>query len=214
MKVYFISGLAADCRVFKHIRLPAHCEAVFIEWIAPEKNESLRAYSLRLANIIDRNEPFAIIGLSMGGMITTEIIKLYRPVATVLISSIPCSSQLPGYFKVAGKLRMYKIVPVSFAKSLSMMKRLFSAESGEDKATLKQIIRDSDPTFIKWAMGAILNWKNDELPESFIHIHGSKDEVLPLRFTNPTHIINNAGHLMVMDRAKEINAILEQVFAT
>jgi pimeloyl-ACP methyl ester carboxylesterase len=211
MKVYFISGLAADSRVFKHIQLPVHCEAVFVDWITPEKNESLRRYSLRLATKINTREPFAIIGLSMGGMITAEIIKLHKPVVAVLISSIPSSKQLPVYFKIAGKLKLYKIVPVSFAKSMSVMKRLFTTETRDDKSTLKQIIRESDPAFIRWAMGAILNWKSETPPETYVHIHGSKDEVLPLRFTNPTHVIQKAGHLMVMNRAKEINAILQEV---
>jgi pimeloyl-ACP methyl ester carboxylesterase len=213
MKVYFISGLAADRRVFKHIRLPAHCEAVFIDWISPERNESLRDYSLRLAKKIDTSAPFAIIGLSMGGMIATEIIKRYKPTVAILISSIPSSKHLPGYFKIAGKLKLYKIIPVSFAKSVAVMKRLFTTETRDDKATLKQIIRESDPAFIRWAMGAILNWKSENVPASYIHIHGSQDELLPLRFTHPTHIIHKAGHLMVMNRAKEINVILEKVLA-
>jgi pimeloyl-ACP methyl ester carboxylesterase len=211
MKVYFISGLAADSRVFRNIQLPVHCEAVFIDWIAPEKNESLQNYSLRLAQKIDTSGPFAIIGLSMGGMITTEIIKLYNPVVAVLISSIPSSKQLPGYFKVAGSLRLHKIVPISLVKSMSVLKRLFTTETPEDKIILRQIVKDSDTNFIRWAMGAILNWNSETLPSSYIHIHGSKDEVLPLRLTKPTHVISKAGHLMVMSRAAEINAILLEV---
>ena len=96
---------------------------------------------------------------------------------------------------------------------MSVMKRLFTTETPDDKITLKQIIRESDSNFIRWAMGAILNWKSDALPESYIHIHGSKDEVLPIRFTKPTHTISKAGHLMVMNRAKEINTILQEVLS-
>src|SRR5450432_3539489 len=102
MKVYFISGLAADSRVFKYIQLPAHCEAVFLEWITPIKNESLQNYSMRLAERIDMNEPFSIIGLSMGGMMASEIACRLSPAATILISSVPSSKHLPFYFKIAG----------------------------------------------------------------------------------------------------------------
>jgi hypothetical protein len=31
-----------------------------------------------------------------------------------------------------------------------------------------------------------------------------------MRFTKPTHIISKAGHLMVMNRAEEINKILNE----
>ncbi|RYD69520.1 MAG: hypothetical protein EOP53_27030, partial [Sphingobacteriales bacterium] len=65
MKVYFISGLAADCRVFKRIQLPAGFESVYLDWIPPLPNESLQSYAMRMAESIDTNEPFALVGLSM-----------------------------------------------------------------------------------------------------------------------------------------------------
>lgn len=210
MKVYFISGLAADSRVFKYIRLPDHCEPVFLEWIAPEKNESLHDYSLRLAEKIDANEPFSIIGLSMGGMMASEIGSSLNPVLTVLISSVPLSTHLPFYFKAAGALKLHKVVPISVVKSASVVKRFFTAETDEDKKMIRQIIKDSDNSFIRWAMDAILKWENESVPSRYIQIHGTKDEVLPIRFTNPTHVISKAGHLMIMTKAKEINKILEK----
>jgi len=208
MKVYFVSGLAADSRVFKNIQLPDHCIPVFLEWIDPQKNESLKNYALRLAEKIDTSEPFAIVGLSMGGMITAEICKKYTPAHTILISSVPSSKQLPFYFKTAGKLRLHKMIPVSLVKSAAILKRFFTTETDEDKAILQSIIKDSDVKFIHWAMDAILKWRSDHPPVSYIHIHGSRDEVLPMRFTSPTHIINKGGHLLVMNRAGELNAIL------
>ena len=211
MKVYFVSGLAADSRVFQHIRLPEHCEAVHLEWIQPLKKESLKNYALRLAEGIDASAPFAIIGLSMGGMITTEIARQYKPAFVILISSIPGSKQLPFYFKAAGLIRLHKMMPVSLVKSAAKFKRVFTSESDDDKIILRNIIEDSDPHFISWAMDAILKWKSEPLQQPYIHIHGTKDEVLPMRFTKPTHIIPKAGHLMVMNRAGEINAILQEV---
>ncbi len=211
MKVYFVSGLAADSRVFKNIKLPLHCEPVFLEWIEPAEKESLQSYALRLAEGIDANEPFAIVGLSMGGMIVTEIARQYKPVKTILISSIPLSNQLPFYFKAAGKLKLHKLVPVSLVKSAARYKRFFTLETLEDKSILRAIIDESDDKFIYWAMDAILQWRNQEPPASYIHIHGTRDEVLPLRFTKPTHIIKKGGHLMVMNKAREVNAILGEV---
>jgi pimeloyl-ACP methyl ester carboxylesterase len=213
MKVYFISGLAADSRVFKYIQLPPNCEAVFLEWITPVKNESLHDYSLRLAEKIDANEPFSVIGLSMGGMMASEIAATLNPVLTVLISSVPSSTHLPFYFKAAGALKLQKVVPISVVKSAAVVKRFFTAETDEDKKMIRQIIKDSDNSFIRWAMDAILNWENETVPLSYIHIHGTRDEVLPVRFTKPTHILSKAGHLMIMTKAKEINKILEEVLS-
>ena len=211
MKVYFISGLAADRRVFKYIEVPLDYEIVHLDWIEPIKNETLSAYSMRLAEKINARESFALVGLSMGGMIAVEISRHLNPAHTILISSVPSSDQLPIYFKWAAKINLHKLVPVSMVKSASIMKRLFTAETPEDKIILKQIIRESDPIFIKWAMGAILKWKRKELPLSYIHIHGTRDELLPMRYTKPTHSINKGGHLMVLNHSGEINRILKEV---
>ena len=209
--MYFVSGLAADSRVFKNIQLPEHCVPVFLEWIDPLTKESLKNYALRMAAGIDTSEPFAVIGLSMGGMIITEIAREYKPAFTILISSVPASAQLPFYFKAAGKLRLHKMVPVSFVKSAAKLKRVFTKESNEDKTILRNIIQDSDNKFIYWAMDAILQWNGGQLASPYTHIHGTSDEVLPMRFTKPTHIIAKGGHLMVMNRAGEINAVLKEI---
>src|SRR5688572_786034 len=155
MKVYFITGMAADKNVFKYIQLPENCEAVYLDWIAPMRNDSLTSYASRLADKIDHTVPFGLIGLSMGGMIAAEIKRLYDNATLVLISSIPSSNHLPGYFTFVSKFRLHKIVPISLLKSASIIKRAFTTESAEDKIYLKETIRQSDPVFIRWAIDAV-----------------------------------------------------------
>lgn len=213
MKVYFISGLAADQSVFRHIRLPEGCEAVHLEWIQPLPGETLAGYALRLAQRIDPSEPFALVGLSMGGMLAVEIAKKHQPLSTILISSIPCMQHLPGYLRLAGVLRLHRIVPIGLIRHLAVLKRLFTTEAPEDKNILRSMIRRSDARFIRWAMHAILTWENREIPGRLVQIHGSRDEILPRRYTRPTHLVAQGGHLMVMSRPAEINRILGEVLS-
>ena len=208
MKVYFISGLAADKRVFRHIQLPEGCEAVYLDWISPEKDESLPSYALRLAASINRKEPFALVGLSFGGMLATEIAKQYKPAVTILISSVPVSTQLPGYFRMAGKMGLHKIVPISLLKTSAATKRFFTRENNEDKKLLWQIINESDTGLIRWSMHAILNWQNETIPHPVWHIHGTRDEILPVRYTHPTHTIPKEGHMLVMTSPNVVNEFL------
>lgn len=208
MKVYFIAGLGADGRVFHHIQLPQGFEPVYVDWIKPMENESLHDYSLRLAEKIDTSEKFALVGLSMGGMMAIEIAMRYQPVVTVLLSSVSCSAHLPFYFRAASKVRLHKVVPISLLKSASFIKRLFTAEEDEDKKLVRQLIRETDPAFIRWGLNAILHWHCDDFTGQYIHIHGSGDLILPVRYTKPTHVIPKAGHMMVLTKAMEINEIL------
>lgn len=209
-RVYFISGLAADERVFKYIRLPEGVEIVHLTWITPNKNESLPDYAQRLSKSIDTSEPFALVGLSFGGMLATEIAKQYKPVQTILIASIPVSDHLPGYFRTVAVLRLHKIIPVRVVKLMAKTKRFMTSEKSDDKKLLWKIIDDSDPVFIRWAMDAILKWKNTSIPSPLWHIHGTRDEVLPARFTKPTHIIAKAGHLLVLTKPAEVNQLLSE----
>lgn len=213
MNVYFISGLAADERVFKHIRLPHGCQPLHLNWIPAGKNESLEDYAVRLSKKIDITHPFALVGLSMGGMVATEIAKRLNPTVTVLISSVPSHKQFPLRIKASGLLRLHRLLPAAFFKKASMIKRFFTTEAIADKALLEQVIRDSDPVFIRWALGAILEWRNEEkIPGRYFHIHGSRDEIFPVSKTKPTHLLKGGTHLMILSKAREINFILEEIF--
>ena len=219
MNVYFISGLGADSRVFRNITLPAGYEIIHLDWISPLQKESLASYSSRLSKTIDTGKKFALVGLSMGGMIASEISrqlkekKLHEPAVTILLSSVPSHKHFPFYFKFAGYFRLYKLVPVTLLKKASILNRFFSTDTMEDRKLVEKFIRDSDPAFIKWAIEAILNWRNENLPQHFIHIHGSKDRILPIYKTKPTHIIKNGKHLMLMERAGELNFIIAEALS-
>jgi pimeloyl-ACP methyl ester carboxylesterase len=209
VNVYFISGLGADRAVFRHIILPQGFTAHHLDWIKPQPDESLQHYALRLAEGIDRSQPFILLGLSMGGMMAVEIAKTYPAQSVILLSSIPVAQDLPKYYHWVGGLR--RIIPIGFFMKASVVKRFFTTETAEDKRMLKAMIRRVDPAFVKWAMGAILKWDCKDAPRNIVHIHGTADGILPCRFTHPHYKLRGAGHLAVLNRAKEINSILAEV---
>jgi pimeloyl-ACP methyl ester carboxylesterase len=208
MNIYFIPGLGADKKIFRSIRIPEECRAFYIDWITPLKNETLQSYSYRLAEQIDKSQPFIIVGLSFGGMLATEIVNQNPHSGMVLLSSVPASQHLPFYYRIAGKIKMHKLIPVSLMKSASLMKRLFTAETAEQKSYLKMAIREVDTAFIRWALDAIVKWKGGAADSRYVHIHGSRDAVLPMRFTRPTHVVKGGGHLMILTRNEEISEII------
>ena len=211
LKVYFISGMGADRRIFRHIRLPANFEADYLDWIPFKKGEELEDYAVRLAEGIAPGEPFILIGLSLGGIMAVEIAKRRVPVCTILLSSVPLSGQLPSYFKIARWLPLLDLVPLSFFKSSAILKRMFTLESKEDKALILQMIREADASFIRWAMGAVVGWRNKVMPVPLWHLHGTRDEIFPIWLTRPTHRISGGGHLLVLTHAREVNTLLGEI---
>lgn len=214
MKAYFISGLGADKKAFQHIKLPAGYEPDFLDWISPEKkDETLHDYAARFAGLINNNESFILIGLSFGGMLASEIARIIKPSKTIIISSLATSHELPWYFKQAGKIGLHKTLPVSFLKAATLLNRVLGAGTKEDKAVVYHYIKNADPQFVRWSINAIVNWNQPERLPGIIHLHGDKDHLLPVRFTHPDYLVKNGGHLMVLNKAKEVNLLLRQILS-
>ena len=209
--VYFISGIGADKRLFKYIQLPEGFRMKFIEWISPNAGEMIPGYAIRLTQQMDTSKPFVLVGMSLGGIMSVEIAKRFPPVATIIIGSVPVAAQMPRYYGVARALRLASLLPASFFKATVMIKRLFTKEKKEDKQLIRQVTKDGDPLFIKWALDAVLQWNNEEIPEPLWHIHGTRDEVFPWWLTRPSHTIQKGGHMLVMTHAEEINEILRDI---
>lgn len=212
MNVYFISGLGADKRAFERLRLPGKFHLHYLDWIEPLKNETLDSYAKRLAAGIEISQPFAIVGLSMGGMIATAMTKFVQPVKTILISSIGCKKEMSPFLKIVRFSRIYKLLPLSLLHAPNpLVYWMFGARTKNEKRLLHHIILSSEPRFIKWGISAIVNWNNAAKPENVFHIHGSLDKILPVKYTKPNVIIKNGSHFMVWTKAGEVSKHLIQV---
>lgn len=203
MKIYAIAGLGADERVFQNLSLdyPVH----MIKWIDPKPNEHLEKYAYRLSIQINTKEDFVLIGLSFGGMLAIALQKYLRPKLTILISSARNKYDLPIMYRWIGKTKLLELIPYSWMKlPKGIAAWLFSAQQ---KEVLFSIIEDTDLRFLKWALMAISQWKEDQYYD-VLSIHGTKDKLIPFPNNAGAIPIKNAGHFMIVDRAATISKIL------
>jgi pimeloyl-ACP methyl ester carboxylesterase len=210
MTLYLISGLGVDRRLLSRLKFGPGIKVIHLDWITPEKGETLAEYALRLAEGIDTGELFAIAGVSFGGMIAAEIAKKYNPQAVILLSSSAARGELPLLFKIAGALRLNKLFPPQLIKIINPLTYwLFDAHTKEEKRLLKDILLDTSSSFVYWAMNSILHWQNEEIPVNLFHIHGRKDKILPIRYVKADIEIAEAGHLMVYSHGQEVSKAIE-----
>ena len=210
-KVYFISGLGADRTVFNKLDL-SFCEPVFLDWITPHKKESLRDYALRLSSKIE--EPDAtIIGLSMGGMMASEIVKENPGMKAIIISSNRIAKEFPPYTRFSIKyLPLYQLTTKTILRIIFPMTCwVMGAKSKTDKKHLWSVISRVDLSFVKWCIWSIGRWNLKTPQPNVIHIHGSSDNLLPYRYVKPDYTIPGGGHLMVMNKAADISALLKKL---
>jgi pimeloyl-ACP methyl ester carboxylesterase len=211
--IYFISGLGADYRAFDKLIFPPGYNLISLDWISPQPDEALVDYALRLSSGIDSTTPFYLIGLSFGGMLAIEIAKQLNPIHTFLISSAATYKEIPWYFRVAGACSLQKVIPINLLKNKKGLGlRYMGGRTTDDLAMLKQLLKDSDPYFMKWALTAILKWRNLELPAHLTRIHGTADYILPMRYIpKPDVILDKGGHFMVYANGKEISEHLQRI---
>ena len=210
MNVYFISGLGADKRAFERIHLSRKYSIHHLPWLRPLKNETLCSYAKRLAAPVDVTKPFALVGLSMGGMIAAAMNDFLQPEKTILISSAGSPTELPSYFTWCGRLLLHNLIPVHLLNKPNVLAYwLFGAKSETEKKLMSRIITEGDAAFIKWGIGAILTWKGPQKPKNIFHIHGENDKILPLRYTKPDVVIKAGSHFMVWTKAGEVSRLLE-----
>ena len=208
--IYILSGLGVDRKVFSKINFEG-LQVIHIDWIAPLKKETMAAYAERLSLQINDEQPI-LVGLSFGGMMAMEIAKIIKVQKIVLLASAKGEYELPFLYKIIGALKLNYVLPKTFLKQHNrLVDYFFGISSKEDKLMLKQILQDTDVKFLKWAINQILNWKNNVVHSSVIHIHGNQDRIIPIRNIKPTYVIENAGHFMTMTHAREIELLLKKV---
>lgn len=204
-----ISGLGSDAAIFKNLTFSKEVNIHYLDWIPPKAKESLRTYALRMAEAINRSVPFAIIGLSFGGMLATEMATVLHPQLTVLVSSVPTKLQLPWYYRVFERMRINKLIPVFKPKTAPrFIASFFGVETRDDYECFQQLLKRANPRFTKWAIDSILKWDRTDIPAGLIRIHGGKDKVLPLGNDKVDYLIRDGSHFMIFNRADEISKIL------
>lgn len=212
-ELYIFSGLGADERVFQRLDFGVH-KTTFIKWIPPNDNETIEQYSTRLLDQITATKPI-LIGLSFGGIVAIEVAKQIDSEKIVLIASAKTRNEIPFYFRFVGRLGFHKMIPVKILKMNNFITNwFFSVHSSFDKRILKQILIDTDPIFLKWAIDKTLKWTNKALLKNVFHIHGDRDRILPSVFVNCDAKVKNGGHLMTLTESDAVNAVLRGLLGT
>lgn len=209
--VFLIPGLGADHRIYRHIDVHGY-NAAYVEWIEPTKGDTLTTYAQKLIDHYQIKPGSIVIGNSLGGMIAVEIAKKIDLNKAILISSIKTASEAPPSYKWFRLIPLYRILPAKLFNSLGGIVRFaFGRMSKTDQELFIDMLHQASHTFVKWAVGAVLHWKNDIIPPNAYHITGDDDHVFPHKYIKGAEIVHGGTHLMIFNRAKEINKWLKNI---
>lgn len=221
MKIYCLPGLGTDHRIFQNLIPLLPFETVeyldFREDLLP-KEGGIAAYAEILAREIQQSvdfqpqTPILLIGLSLGGFVAVELHKRLPNSRLILISTIKTKEERPTVFRFARQIPLYNLVPAWFSRHIvPIISRLMRVTDREGTRLYRAMLKDWSARKLRWARRAAVTWQNHHPPETYLHIHGTRDHIFPHKRIHIDHLIKGGSHYMVMDRAAEIAALIKRV---
>lgn len=209
-KIYLLPGQGGDGRLFDNLDLsPYEVQIINYSDTIPVKGESLPEYAARIAKEIDTTENYALLGVSFGGMISVEIAELLGTEKVFLVSSAKNRSELAGKLNFAHKTKLYKVVSGRVSKGLGPLVRpLFEPSIRKNKDLFNDMLKQKSHVYLKRAIQMMVEWERMENPTKIVHIHGNKDNTLPIGWVKDPILIDGGTHMMTYFRADEIRNIV------
>ena len=217
--IVLIPGIGADAGLYEPQRRHFGDRLVVPPWIEPlSGRESLEGYARRLGDAIrrmpDLRRPYAVGGISFGGMLAAEIAEADGDAAALLlIGSCLRRSQVNYGFRLAALLG--QAVPCGLAKGLLNRVVPVAFETlegcrGENRRIVDEVAFRSDTRLLKWGGLAVRRWASGAVPRvpTFL-AHGRLDRVVPIRedLMRPPRdlVVPDGRHLIHLTHADAVN---------
>lgn len=208
-------GLAASPKIFEYLHLSDKIfECHYFEWHVPEnENQSLESYAQKYVEQI-QHEEVILIGVSFGGVIVQEISRLIKIKQVIIISSLKNKREMPKRLKFLKNSKAYKIFPFSRLSHIDDFSKYNFTPNLKKKAALyDKYLSIKDENYLNWAIYNMLHWENKSGENNVIHIHGTKDEIFPIKYIDQCIAIEGGTHAMIITKAKKISKIIENLLS-
>jgi hypothetical protein len=180
-----------------------------IEWLIPQsEDENLENYASRMAEFVKDEMP-VLIGVSFGGVLVQEMSKLIPAKKVIIISSLKKRSELPRRLKLFQKLGLYKLLPTGRISRIDDFSRFNFHQTLKRKTELyNRYMRVRNEKYLNWAIKTVLHWKGSGDISNVVHIHGTRDEIFPIKHIDNCIPVEKGTHAMIITRAKRISEII------
>ena len=199
--IYLMPGMAASPKIFELIEFPPQYKIIYLKWIKPNVNETIKYYAKRMSELINDDKPI-LIGVSFGGILVQEISKHIKVKKIIIISSVKSRVELSLSMRFAKKTGIHHLLPLNLIDDLEKILLFVFGPSIKARVNAyKKYLSERDPEYLKWSINQIVNWKQTKYDKNIIHIHGENDKVFPLRYLERNKnfiIVKNGTHATVL----------------
>ena len=211
--VYLMPGMGANLRIFEFISLPERFDVNFLSWIAPQNNESLEHYAMRMCQRVKHQNPI-LIGVSFGGVLVQEMARQMDCKKIIIISSVKSNQEMPKHIKLAQVTNAHRLLPTQWIKNLETL-ALFVFGNGIQRRLdhYKRYLSERDPEYLSWAIDRLVKWNRNSPHKDIIHIHGAQDSIFPVKNIQDPFIKTDGDHAIILNKSDWFNKNLPKILA-
>jgi pimeloyl-ACP methyl ester carboxylesterase len=215
IRVVLFSGMAADDRLFRSIRIP-EAEIVTPDHAEPKRGETLTQYAARIADGLSIQADDIIGGISFGGMLAGEIARQRQVAGLILLGSCLRPDRLPRSYRWIERLGCFIPDFALTCRSWPPLLRWRFAPLTRDAETCLLEMSRSYPTAQIRAFGRmIMGWAGvDHVSCPVLSIHGDSDRIIPLKSAAPDLIFKDAGHAFTLTHADKTTSAIREFLRT
>ena len=204
--VYFMPGLAARSLIFERIELPKSTfEIHLLDWELPLTNETLMAYAERMAKLVTEPNP-VLIGVSFGGVLVQEMAQFLKVKKLIIVSSVKTNLEVPLRMKFAKSTKAYKLLPTSWLQNVELLAKYSFGNAVKQRLKLyEKYLSMREKVYLDWAIEQMLLWSRTEPDKNVIHIHGTLDEVFPVKNIQDYIPVPGGTHIMILSKYRWMN---------
>jgi len=215
LTVYLLPGHGSDYRVWQEMDFSGY-DTVHLDYpFLPERGERMPEYAQRLLAKIDTTRPFALVGISLGGMLAVEMAQHCNPAAVVILSSARGRFDLPWRYRVQRYLPLQYLLPGALMRQLTIwIQPWFEPQVHTRRELCADMLRQKPAKLFARGVKMIIHWQRQQLDSSVVHLHGTHDSTLPLKAVSPPVIVlPGATHMMTLFEPRTVEAILRPILA-
>ncbi len=210
--VYLMPGMAANPSIFEYIQLPEDQFKIhWLDWMIPEKDESLQQYAQRMCLRIDQPN-VVLLGVSFGGILVQEMAKYITLKKLIVVSSIKHKYELPKHLQLLKITKAYKILPTQLVSNIDALSKFAFGETVKKRIELyKRYLSVSDKRYLDWAIKQVVCWEQESPNPEAVYIHGEKDIVFPDSCGGNCIVVKGGTHIMIINKFKWFNENLPYI---
>lgn len=210
--IYCVPGLAADVSIFEFIKLDDSIFEIYtLPWKIPYKNEPLADFAKRMTLEVKHENP-VLIGVSFGGILVQEMRAFLKCRKVIIISSVKSRNEMPLRLQLLRSSKLYKLIPTSLIGQVKRWEQLVYGDVAKKIAKAYQkYLTVTNKDYLDWAIENVLEWKQEEVSENIIHIHGEFDQVFPIKNIKDIVVVPKGNHAMILRRSKWFNENLPKL---